>query len=83
MEKTGCKTIFGTPTTLVVKELMMMMMMMITAPHKNLIFHLCGNSGGACEAQPAYALTVMTPIDRSDKCYENVHIVTSTSPSQA
>ena len=26
MEKTGCKIIFGTPTTLAVKELMMMMM---------------------------------------------------------
>ena len=26
MEKTGCKIIFGAPTTLAVKELMMMMM---------------------------------------------------------
>ena len=29
MEKTGCKIIFGAPTTLVVKVLMMMMMMML------------------------------------------------------
>ena len=29
MEKTGCKIIFGTPTTLVVKGLMMMMMMTV------------------------------------------------------
>ena len=29
MEKTGCKIICGTPTTLVVEELMMMIMMMM------------------------------------------------------
>ena len=29
MEKTGCKIIFGAPTTLAVKGLMMMMMMMM------------------------------------------------------
>ena len=30
MEKTGCKTICGAPTTLAVKGLMMMMMMMMS-----------------------------------------------------
>ena len=37
MEKTGCKVIFGAPTTLAVKGLMMMMMIMMT----NLTKHIC------------------------------------------
>ena len=36
MEKTGCKIIYGAPTTLVVKGLMIMMMMMISCVLKHI-----------------------------------------------
>ena len=39
MEKTGCKIIFGAPTTLAVKELMMMMMMMRTMGGASFLFN--------------------------------------------
>ena len=51
MEKTGCKIIFGAPTTLAVKGLMMMMMMMISQSVLGLLIDLLRGQLVLCKAE--------------------------------